>query len=408
MAARRLLFIAESCYPDRSGGADRYIFELARALVDRGHAVTVCTGWERSTPVPSAERSGVQFCRYRTPPTGPFKGYGRLAQSFITEMQRLLRQRQFDAAYVHHAIPMALCRLVPGLARLPRLAHVHMTWDAEYLIRVGGLRALQGGGSWRVRSFSRLLRSVQGWGLRAAQRIVVTTPYVRQMVLDAFPWAQPIPIDAIPGGVNIQQFTPPADRAALRRRLGLPQDDLIAVTVRRLVPRTGVPALIEAMAVLRDAGRAMRLIVVGDGPQASTIRELIQRYRLNDRVRLVGPCSNEALVDYYGAADCSVMPTAALEGFGLSIVESLACGTPVLATPVGAMPDLLRPLEPELIFPSSEPAAMADQLARWCSAPGRLTALRSRCRDYAVRGFTWQHAAERFEAVCDRLLRDRP
>ena len=92
------------------------------------------------------------------------------------------------------------------------------------------------------------------------------------------------------------------------------------------------------------------------------------------------------------------MPSQAFEGFGLAIIESLACGTPVLCTPIGGMPEILSPFSPDLITTSSAAPAIAEKLAQILlgnlSIPSRES-----CRQYAVNNFDWQQIAQKVRRV---------
>lgn len=97
--------------------------------------------------------------------------------------------------------------------------------------------------------------------------------------------------------------------------------------IRRLVRRMGIDRLIHAMAEVVKSHPDVRLFIGGDGPMRAEYEALIDELGLIKNVTLLGRVSDEKLVQYYQAADISVVPTLALEGFGLITVESLACGT---------------------------------------------------------------------------------
>jgi glycosyltransferase involved in cell wall biosynthesis len=215
-------------------------------------------------------------------------------------------------------------------------------------------------------------------------------------------------IVVIPGGVDTDRFRPLPDRRSVRRALGLQENETLIFTVRNLVPRMGLGNLIEAMqSVLRSLPRGV-CIIGGDGPLKAALCDRAEELRLGDRVRFAGFIPEADLPGYYGAADLFVLPTAALEGFGLVTVEALACGTPVVGTPVGGTPEILRGLDPALILQGAEPNAIAA---------GILTALdrvvgheewRARCRDYAVANYSWQVVVDRVEAVLLDVAKGAP
>ncbi|WP_176324621.1 glycosyltransferase family 4 protein, partial [Burkholderia vietnamiensis] len=135
----------------------------------------------------------------------------------------------------------------------------------------------------------------------------------------------------VPGCVDTAQFDLPITQAEARRKLQLPQGRPIVLAVRRLVRRMGLEDLIDA------AG-------------------------LGEHVKLLGFVPDEHLAALYRAATVSVVPTVALEGFGLITVESLASGTPVLVTPVGGLPEAVSGLSEELVLGGTGTAAIAQGL----------------------------------------------
>lgn len=123
-------------------------------------------------------------------------------------------------------------------------------------------------------------------------------------------------------------------------------------------------------------------------------------------MRLLGFVPEEQLSRYYQAADLVVMPTLQLEGFGLVTVEALACGTPVLGTPVGALPEVLSRVDPLLIAEGTDEGALAAAirrvLQRFRECPGEQARLSAKGRELIAQQYNWTtHAAE-----LERILRD--
>jgi glycosyltransferase involved in cell wall biosynthesis len=107
----------------------------------------------------------------------------------------------------------------------------------------------------------------------------------------------------------------------------------------------------------------------------------------------------------YAAADLTIVPTVALEGFGLMTVESLAAGTPVMGTPIGGTPEILRGLDPDLVFADMTVEAIVEGISAALS--GRLALPdRQDCRDYAAR-YDWSVVTPRIRAVFEEARQDR-
>ena len=191
-------------------------------------------------------------------------------------------------------------------------------------------------------------------------------------------------------------FNTPKEDARLP--FGWPTDRPIVLAVRRLVPRMGLETLIDAMKLVRERVPKALCLIAGRGPMVETLVRRIEAAGLVDNVELLGFVADEDLPLAYRAADVSVVPSEALEGFGLSAAESLSAGTPVLVTPVGGLPEVVRPLDPGLVLPAADAASLADGIVAALQEPGRLPSSDA-CRSYAAKQFDWQTIAARIAAV---------
>lgn len=129
----------------------------------------------------------------------------------------------------------------------------------------------------------------------------------------------------------------------------------------------------------------------------------VAEYNLHNHVRLLGYVSDEELPLYHQASNLFVVPTQALEGFGLITVEAMASGLPVLATPVGGNKEILRGFRPELLFKGTDSEAIAEGLLRVLDHRELLPNARE-CRDHVLSRYTWGHVAEQVEEVFRQVL----
>jgi glycosyltransferase involved in cell wall biosynthesis len=142
----------------------------------------------------------------------------------------------------------------------------------------------------------------------------------------------------------------------------------------------GLDTLIEAAAILSKEGFDFKLVIAGEGPQLEPLRNQSSALCLQNRVTFLGRVSEERLINVFRAGDCFVLPTRLLEGFGLIILEAYACGTPVIAVPVGAIPEVLGASFRDWLARDNSPAALAERMRDFLM--GRLIAdsKRLRCR----------------------------
>ena len=182
---------------------------------------------------------------------------------------------------------------------------------------------------------------------------------------------------------------------------------MLLFTVRNLVPRMGLDTLLHAIAALGDEARALLLLIGGDGPLRPHLQQTIADLGLARTVQLTGFISEQALPKFYQAADVVLMPTQQLEGFGLVTVEALACGTPVLGTPVGAIPEILTPLDPALVTEGADAASLAEGLRRllrrFRDDPSERDRLATTCRAYVEQHYTWERHARELELLLHEM-----
>jgi glycosyltransferase involved in cell wall biosynthesis len=185
-------------------------------------------------------------------------------------------------------------------------------------------------------------------------------------------------------GIEADVFGP-GNQAAARHRLGIPAGDPIVVWVGRMVPVKGLDVLVRAAGLLRDRGVKFRLFLVGDGPLRGQLAADCAGAGLSGRVQFSGPCDHGQLADWYRAADLTVLPSRS-EGLPNVLRESVACGTPFVASRVGGIPEIADPALDRLV-PPEEPGALADAMADALAARGNRPARRYRPQ-------TWSESAD--------------
>ena len=151
--------------------------------------------------------------------------------------------------------------------------------------------------------------------------------------------ASPEKIRVIPNGIDADRFRP-MDRRAAREKLGLPVEGLCVVAVGNLIPAKGQNLLIAALGKLAAQRPLLKLFLIGDGPQKAALVEQVKVLGLNERVLLIDTRPHDELPLWFNAADLSCLASHR-EGLPNVVLESLACGTPVLATRVGGIPEVL-------------------------------------------------------------------
>jgi glycosyltransferase involved in cell wall biosynthesis len=374
-----VLVVAEAVLGAGDSGAERVLDGHVAGLVARGHRVTV---------VCAAVQGGRMFGADARP-----IGWSALTPwRAVGAARDLLRPGAAAAVIFHHPFPATFAAGAARRAGIRTVAVVHSPWHEEYEVRVAR------GGAAR-RALSAFRRRIERRVLTRVDRIATLSRFMARHVAQAHGFSADA-IRIVPGGVDRARFAPAADRRATRRRLGFPEDAPLLFCLRNLEPRMGVDALLEAMPAVLARHPTLVLAVGGRGPLEAALRARTGALRLDAAVRFLGFVPEDDLAAHYAAADASVLPSQRLEGFGLVTLESLACGTPVLGTRVGATPELLEPLDPALLVDAPGPEGLARAITTFFERKDR-DALGERCRAYTAR-FTWEHAAARLEETIGR------
>jgi len=215
------------------------------------------------------------------------------------------------------------------------------------------------------------------------------------------------PAQVIHHGIDLDRFAPVADRAALRARLGLPPHAVLTGCFGRIRAQKGTGDFVEAMLRRLPDHPAEIAIVMGRATQAhaaylDALRARVVDADLADRIRFLPEVPVTAMPDWYAALDLYVAPQR-WEGFGLTPLEAMAAGTPVVATRVGAFPELVGPACGTLV-PPQDPAALDAALAHWLDDPARLAAARAAARAHVAAHHGIEAEAEALIALYRRML----
>jgi glycosyltransferase involved in cell wall biosynthesis len=199
-------------------------------------------------------------------------------------------------------------------------------------------------------------------------------------------------------GTDVHRFSPvdATERAAIRRRLDLPVDAFIALTVRRLFYRNGLDTLLDSATRVRGLA-GMHVVIGGTGPEHAEIKQRITRDGLTN-VHLVGYIPDADLPDYYRAADVFILPTRTAEGFGLVLMEAAASGVASIATDSGAPREVVEDGVTGLLVPPGAPDALASAITKLYRSP-ELLAEMSRAALARSASFTWDRSIDTLERV---------
>ncbi len=232
-------------------------------------------------------------------------------------------------------------------------------------------------------------RLIQG-AIRHASALVAVSSALKQVLVEL--GAPEEKVTVLRNGVETGLFRPTVDREAARAALGLTGPALISVG--GLIERKGHHRTIEAMRQLPE----FQLVIAGEGPEHDRLSTLITRHKLGERVKLLGPRPHVTLPALYGSADASVLASSR-EGWANVLLESMACGTPVVASDIWGNPEVVRAPEAGVIYaPNTADGIVAGVRRLFAALPARTTT-----RAYAER-FSWDATTAGQLALFRRVL----
>ena len=290
------------------------------------------------------------------------------------------------------------------LGSLRSVAAVHREWkidllDAHYVYPDGMAAALLArhlgvpftisarGTDINLFSSFPLIRPMIQWTLKCANGVIAVSAALKKAMVQL--GVDPNKIRVIPNGVDPARFEPvPAGEA--RRALGLAENGPMIVTVGSLIPAKGQDFVIRAFAQMATHQDGLQLFLLGEGTQRKALEGLVKELGVTSKVHLVGKRPNEELGLWFSAATVSCLASAR-EGWPNAVMESLACGTPVVATAVGGIPEILDSKEYGILVDrttASVAAGLEQALTQTWNRPTIAARIRAR---------TWDTVAEEVE-----------
>jgi glycosyltransferase involved in cell wall biosynthesis len=380
METLRTLQLGMNAFGEHPGGLSRVYWELMRHLPDVNVECSGLVAGDR----PVYALNGAQM-RAFAPADAPlwrrWRGVRREMAAVNADFHPQLVVSHF-ALYTY-----------PVIRRItvPLVVHFHGPWADEDAVETGG-------GTARI-----IKQAIEKAVYRRAQRLICLSQAFAALLVERY-GVDCERVRIVPGGVDARRFEEVPDRRAARERLSWPPDRPIVLAVRRLVRRMGLEDLIEAMAEVRRRVPDVLLLIGGLGPLQGELTARIEQSGLGDHVRLLGFIADEALPLAYRAADITVAPTVALEGFGLIVAESLAAGTPTLVTPLGGLPEVVRDLSADLVLPSTGPSALAEGISAALRGELLLPDFEA-CQAFARKRYDWPNIAMQVRTVYEDALK---
>jgi glycosyltransferase involved in cell wall biosynthesis len=399
----KILFVSDVSIHHVIGGAERVLYEQTTGLANKNNQVHVLTRRLSEHQHDQETIAGVQEWRYTVDQASNLRFFLSTLAYGLRRFEELQKQHAFDCINGHQPFSTWAALRSPVARGIPFFYTCHSLSFEEFITRRQKPDDIRGRLPYL---FNIALRKwIERRVIVAAHRVIVLSEFTRDKLIETYG----LPLEKIviiPGGVDIQRFQPLKDKRAGRARLGLPLDRPILFTVRNLVPRMGLENLIKAMQYIVQAIPDALLIIGGTGPLNASLLQFTHSLGLENHICFTGFIPEENLPVFFGTADAFVLPTVALEGFGLVTVEALACGIPALGTPVGGTKEILERFDPSFLFRDTSPEALTElivSILRQCKDnPAFAESITRKCRKFVEDHYSWQINI----TATERLLKD--
>ncbi len=236
--------------------------------------------------------------------------------------------------------------------------------------------------------------------LKNADKIIAVSNATKDYVLRL--GANPKKVVVLHNGVDLTKFRPlEGKREEMRRKLGIPLDAIVVLTVRRLVFKNGVDTLIDSANIAVKKNSRIVFLAVGKGPDSDSVKMRINQFGIEGNFKLAGFVSDEDLPFYYNVADLFVLPSKSGEGLPLVALEAMACALPVIATDVGGIGEVLTDDYGKLV-PPNQPEALAKAILDFAAID--FSSRKIELRAMMEKKFSWDANVERLAEIYEELI----
>ncbi len=350
------------------GGVQIAVWRLAAELADMGHEVTIYGGDGADAPLQSDPRVRVSTHSFR--PRDRFPDFGnrfrKLMERTSFAIQALPSVRSANHDWIILTKPFDFFwPFLPGIH--PRTKFAFMSGGTDFFR----------GDRWLGKRIAAWMSCshFNAWELRNRYK---TYPKV------------------IYNGVNTNEFSPGTRNLHLRRELGVHETDVLLGYAGRLVQLKGLHTALEALAEARESGSALKLLIVGEGPQAKALREKAADLKADGQVIFHPAVTHNQLPQFYSAMDIGIFPSTGAEAFGISIAEAMSTGLPIISTYLGGIPEVVgNEGTSGILTPPGDTHSLALAIRTLAQDSVLRESMGRKARERILKLYTWRQSAER-------------
>ncbi len=404
----KIAFISEHASPLAvlggvdTGGQNVYVAQVAKHLAGLGYTVDVFTRWEDADmPAIVNWLPGVRVIHVKAGPVKviPKEEILDFMPQFTQSMLHFIKTQQAEYSLVHANFFMSAL-VAAGIKKELNIPFA-VTFHA-----LGHVRRIHQGNSDK---FPAERLQIEENMVREADYIVAECPQDRDDLINYY-HAPAYKIVTVPCGFSHHEFYP-VNKAAAREQLGLSQHQHIILQLGRMVPRKGVDNVVRALGKLKNPQSVCLVVVGGDSdepdadlcPEIGRLREIAAEHGVTASVNFAGRKTREQLKYYYSAADIFIT-TPWYEPFGITPLEAMACGTPVIGANVGGIKYSVIDGETGALVPPENPAALAEKIDELLADKALLGQMGINALARVNTYFTWATVAQKISNLYQKMI----
>jgi glycosyltransferase involved in cell wall biosynthesis len=383
-----ILFLSDVPLNHPKSGSEQVLYNQAIGLAKNGEKIFSITRKNRNyTSIKFDDVEGINDACYNVNTKNTFSALMAIFKNPSKLFRKIIGEKRISFVIAHQPLTFFSFLLARKFRLEPVIYIYHSPSHAEFKISCKGKKSFLNAANVLFRKI------IERICLKKSSKIMALSHYMKDKIEDIHK-IESARIFVNPGGCDLERFKPLENRESIKRKLQLPAGKVHLLTIRNLEPRMGLDNLLRAMKILKELTVNVYLTIGGEGQEYEILSEMINKMNISKEVTLAQFVPSNKIHLYYGAADFFILPTRKLEGFGLVTLESMACGTPVLGTPVGGTKEILSPFNSKFLFKDSSPKSIAggihEAINRYFNDPKMYKELRHRCREYVEKNYSWQ------------------
>jgi D-inositol-3-phosphate glycosyltransferase len=386
-----------------TGGQNVYVGQLCRFLADHGYQIDLYTRWEDKGQLQVVNwLANVRVIHIKAGPVQimPKEELLPFMSEFRENMLAFMHREgmNYELIHAHFFMSASVAAEIKQLLGIPFTITFHA---------LGYIRQLHQGSNDR---FPAERVAIEKEVALQADQIVAECPQDRDDLIKHY-GVPAEKITIIPCGFSEEEFHP-VDKSQAREVLALQPDEPVLLQLGRMVPRKGVDNVVKAIGKLRQKGKKVRLLIVGGesdepdpqkNPELARLHDIAETHNVLDAIHFVGRKGRDLLKYYYSAADIFIT-TPWYEPFGITPLEAMACGTPVIGANVGGIKYSVVDGETGALVSPENPDELADKVSKLLSDQNELQRLGQNAIRRVHQHFTWKSVADKVNRLYEEIL----